>query len=110
MHIDGAVALVTGAASGLGRATAGRLYASGAKPVLVDADRAAGQELAQAGLGEFVPADVTSEAEVRAAVQQAAALGPLRVVVNCAGVGWAPGSSTGIPGRTTSACSGKWSR
>jgi len=88
MHIDGAVALVTGAASGLGRATAERLRASGAKLVLVDADRAAGQELAQAGVGAFVPADVADDADVRAAVQQAAALGPLRVVVNCAGVGW----------------------
>jgi NAD(P)-dependent dehydrogenase (short-subunit alcohol dehydrogenase family) len=35
-----------------------------------------------------VRADVTSEAEARAAVDRAAALGPLRVVVNCAGVGW----------------------
>lgn len=88
MHTDGAVALVTGAASGLGRAAAERLHASGATLVLVDADRVAGQELARAGLGAFVPADVTSEAEVRAAVHQAAAAGPLRVVVNCAGVGW----------------------
>ncbi|HEY2130355.1 MAG TPA: SDR family NAD(P)-dependent oxidoreductase [Streptosporangiaceae bacterium] len=39
MDIDGAVALVTGAASGLGRAAAEQLYASGAKLVLVDADR-----------------------------------------------------------------------
>jgi NAD(P)-dependent dehydrogenase (short-subunit alcohol dehydrogenase family) len=36
----------------------------------------------------FVPADVTNEAEVRAAVDQAVALGPLRIAVNCAGVGW----------------------
>jgi NAD(P)-dependent dehydrogenase (short-subunit alcohol dehydrogenase family) len=84
---DGAAALVTGAASGLGRAAAERLHAAGAKVVLVDTNHEAGQELAGAGVGTFVRADVTSEAETQAAVDQAAALGPLRVVVNCAGVG-----------------------
>ncbi len=88
MDIDGKVALVTGAASGLGRATAERLHASGARLVLVDTDRDAGKELADAGVGVFVPADVTSEAEVQAAVDQAVAIGPLRIVVSCAGVGW----------------------
>ena len=83
----GAAALVTGAASGLGRAAAERLHAAGAKVVLVDTNEEAGQELAGAGVGTFVRADVTSEAETQAAVDQAAALGPLRVVVNCAGVG-----------------------
>jgi NAD(P)-dependent dehydrogenase (short-subunit alcohol dehydrogenase family) len=88
MELDGAVALVTGAASGLGRATAERLHAAGATLVLVDTERPAGKKLADAGIGVFVPADVTSEEEVQAAVDQAAALGPLRVAVNCAGVGW----------------------
>lgn len=88
MDIDGKVALVTGAASGLGRATAERLHASGARLVLVDTDRDAGKELADAGVGVFAPADVTSEAEVQGAVDQAVAIGPLRVVVSCAGVGW----------------------
>ena len=83
----GAAALVTGAASGLGRAAAERLHGAGAKVVLVDTNHEAGQELAGAGVGTFVRADVTSEAETQAAVDQAAALGPLRVVVNCAGVG-----------------------
>ena len=88
MDIGGAVALVTGAASGLGRAAATRLHAAGAKLVLVDTNRDAGQELADAGVGTFVPADVTSETEAREAVGRATALGPLRVLVNCAGVGW----------------------
>ena len=88
MHIGGSVALVTGAASGLGRAAATRLHAAGAKLVLVDNDRETGKELADAGVGTFVPADVTSETEAQAAVDQATALGPLRVLVNCAGVGW----------------------
>jgi NAD(P)-dependent dehydrogenase (short-subunit alcohol dehydrogenase family) len=84
----GPVALVTGAASGLGRATAIRLHAAGAKLVLVDTNQEAGKELADAGVGTFVPADVTSETEAQEAVDQAMALGPLRVLVNCAGVGW----------------------
>lgn len=88
MELDGAVALVTGAASGLGRAAAERLHASGATLVLVDTERLAGKKLADAGIGVFVPADVTNEAQVQAAVDQATALGPLRIAVNCAGVGW----------------------
>ena len=88
MDIGGSVALVTGAASGLGRAAATRLHAAGAKLVLVDTNRDAGQELADAGVGTFVPADVTSETEALEAVGRATALGPLRVLVNCAGVGW----------------------
>jgi NAD(P)-dependent dehydrogenase (short-subunit alcohol dehydrogenase family) len=88
VRIDGSVALVTGAASGLGRAAAIRLHASGAKLVLVDTNRDGGKELADEGVGTFVPADVTSETDAREAVSQATALGPLRVLVNCAGVGW----------------------
>jgi NAD(P)-dependent dehydrogenase (short-subunit alcohol dehydrogenase family) len=88
VRIDGSVALVTGAASGLGRAAATRLRAAGAKLVLVDTDRDGGRELADAGVGTFVPADVTSEAEAQQAVHEATVLGALRVLVNCAGVGW----------------------
>lgn len=88
MRIDGSVALVTGAASGLGRAAATQLRAAGAKLVLVDTDRDGGKELADAGVGTFVPADVSSEAEAQQAVREATALGTLRVLVNCAGVGW----------------------
>jgi len=88
VHIDGSVALVTGAASGLGRAAATRLREAGAKLVLVDTDRDGGKELVDADVGTFVPADVTSGAEAQEAVGQATALGPLRVLVNCAGVGW----------------------
>lgn len=88
MQVNGAVALVTGGASGLGRATAEQLYSSGATVVLVDLPSSSGTEVA-AALGSrahFVGADVTSEAEVQAAVDLAASLGSLRVVVNCAGV------------------------
>jgi NAD(P)-dependent dehydrogenase (short-subunit alcohol dehydrogenase family) len=88
VRIDGTVVLVTGAASGLGRAAATRLHASGAKLVLVDTNRDGGEELADEGVGTFVPADITSETDAQEAVSQATALGPLRVLVNCAGVGW----------------------
>jgi NAD(P)-dependent dehydrogenase (short-subunit alcohol dehydrogenase family) len=89
MKLSGSVVLVTGGASGLGAATVRRLVAGGAHAVIVDRDEARGQALA-GELGQtFAKADVTSAAEVEAAVSQAEALGPLRVVVSCAGVGWA---------------------
>ena len=91
MKIEGAVALVTGGASGLGEATIRRLAGAGAKAVIVDRDAKKGEALAKE-LGErvvFQPTDVTAEADVRAAVERAASLGPLRVAVSCAGVGWA---------------------
>ena len=87
MNIEGSVAVVTGGASGLGRATGRRLAAAGAKVVLVDLPSAPGTEAAAEIGGEFAPADVTSEADVTAALDTAAALGPIRVAVNCAGIG-----------------------
>ena len=88
MDLQNTVALVTGGASGLGRATTERLLAAGAQIVMVDLNAEAGQQAA-AELGEsahFVTADVTNEEQVQAAVDTATGLGPLRVVVNCAGV------------------------
>ncbi|MDJ0320525.1 SDR family NAD(P)-dependent oxidoreductase [Pseudarthrobacter sp. PS3-L1] len=109
MDIVGSVALITGGASGLGAATGRRLFAAGASVVLLDLPGSAGAQLAEelnATLGPdpegarkavFVPADVTSEAEVQAAVDAATALGPLRIVVNCAGIG-TPGKVLGRDG------------
>jgi NAD(P)-dependent dehydrogenase (short-subunit alcohol dehydrogenase family) len=51
--IEGAAALGTGAASGLGRAAAERLHAADAKVVLADTNQEAGKELADAGVREF---------------------------------------------------------
>ena len=88
MELDGASAIVTGGASGLGRATARALVDGGASVVLVDLPGPRGEEAA-AELGDrarFVAADVANEAEVQAAVDAASALAPLRVAVNCAGI------------------------
>jgi NAD(P)-dependent dehydrogenase (short-subunit alcohol dehydrogenase family) len=89
MLIDGAVALVSGGASGLGLATARRLMGAGASVVLLDLPGSDGKAVAES-LGEravFVGADVRSEEEVAAAVATAAELGPLRIAVCCAGTG-----------------------
>ena len=88
MDLSNSVALVTGGASGLGRATTERLLAAGAQVVMVDLNAEVGQQVA-AELGDaahFVTADVTNEEQVQAAVDTATGLGALRVVVNCAGV------------------------
>ncbi len=99
MLITDSVALVTGGASGLGAATAKALHDAGAFVVLLDLPSSKGEEAA-AALGErarFVPADVTNEDDVRAAIAAAQELGPLRVVVNCAGVA-TPGKVLGREG------------
>lgn len=106
MDIKGTVALITGGASGLGAATARRLFEAGASVVLVDLPQSAGDayaaELNALGAGSgpravFVPADVTHEAQIQAAVDAATALGPLRIVVNCAGIA-TPGKVLGRDG------------
>ena len=89
MDIAGNAALVTGGASGLGLATVRRLHAAGARVAILDLPSSAGKTIADE-LGEgavFAPGDVTSEEDVAAAVEAAAGLGTLRIVVNCAGIG-----------------------
>lgn len=86
MEIKDAVAVVTGGASGLGLATAKRLLDAGAQVVVIDLR---GEEAVRE-LGErarFVQADVTDEAAVGKALDVAESLGPLRINVNCAGIG-----------------------
>ena len=82
MQISGNVALVTGAASGLGAATAARLRAAGARVVLADL-----QPVETTDGDRSVRCDVTSEDDVRAATQVAAELGRFAMCVHCAGGG-----------------------
>jgi NAD(P)-dependent dehydrogenase (short-subunit alcohol dehydrogenase family) len=102
MQLQGSVAMVTGGASGLGAATVRRLVAGDARVVIVDRDEASGIALARE-LGpksaSFMQADITDAAQVDLAIAQATALGPLRICVSCAGVGWAARTldKTGAP-------------
>lgn len=86
MQLTGASALVTGGASGLGLATARRLAAAGAHVTLIDLPGSDGAAVADELGATFAPADVTDADQVRAAVEAASTHGPLRVVVNCAGI------------------------
>jgi NAD(P)-dependent dehydrogenase (short-subunit alcohol dehydrogenase family) len=86
MDISGATAIVTGGASGLGNATARALAARGALVVIADLQEEAGTKAAAEIGGLFAPTDVTDEGSVEATVAMAADTGPLRVLVNCAGI------------------------
>jgi len=93
------VVLVTGGASGLGAASASALATSGAQVVIVDLPSAAGVDPPR-GPGDgsrFLAADVRDEEQVQSAIDAASSLGPLRVVVNCAGIG-TPGRIIGKRG------------
>lgn len=89
MDIEGRTALVTGGASGLGRATVEGLVGAGARVVIVDLPDSDGGSVA-ASLGDvaaFAPADVTDPDDVTAAVETAIQrFGGLHVAVSCAGI------------------------
>jgi NAD(P)-dependent dehydrogenase (short-subunit alcohol dehydrogenase family) len=87
MDINGAAAVVTGAASGLGEATARELARRGAKVAVLDRDTERGGNVAKEIGGTFCEVDVTSAETVAAAFAQARqAHGQERILVNCAGV------------------------
>lgn len=87
MDITGSSAIVTGAASGIGAAVARLLAARGAKVVVADLNADKGQALAAEIGGAFVHVDVTDTEHIKSAVAEAAEMGPLRVLVNSAGIG-----------------------
>ena len=87
LNINGVSALVTGGASGLGAATARLLSKNGAKVVVMDLNEEKGNSVASEIGGKFCKVDVADEAQVQSAVEAASAMGPLRVLINCAGLG-----------------------
>jgi NAD(P)-dependent dehydrogenase (short-subunit alcohol dehydrogenase family) len=89
MDLNGISAIVTGGASGIGEACARQLAKRGAKVVIADLQDDKGNALATELGGAFAHVDVTNADEVIAAVELAKEMGPLRALVNSAGVGWA---------------------
>lgn len=88
MNPHGHAAIVTGAASGLGAATAAALAQAGAKVALLDVNLDAARAAADRIGGLAVRCDVTRAAEAEAALAEAHARhGPARILVNCAGIG-----------------------
>jgi len=92
LNLTGASAIVTGGASGIGEAAARQLAALGMRVVIADLQQDKGTAVANDIGGLFVKCDVSSEDDGKAAVAAASEMGPLRALVNSAGLG--------RPGRT----------
>jgi NAD(P)-dependent dehydrogenase (short-subunit alcohol dehydrogenase family) len=87
MHPSGYAALVTGGGSGLGRATAAKLAALGAKVAILDINVEAAKEVAAKIGGIAIACDVADADETAAAIAQARdRFGPARILINCAGI------------------------
>jgi len=89
MDLNGTSAIVTGGASGLGDATSKLLADRGVRVVVADLQADKGEVLAKEIGGIFVQTDVTNTEQVIEAVDAATEMGPLKSLVNCAGIGWA---------------------
>jgi NAD(P)-dependent dehydrogenase (short-subunit alcohol dehydrogenase family) len=88
MELNDTSAIVTGGASGLGAATARALAAEGVRVTIFDRNEAGAKAVAEEVGGNAFGGDVTEPDDCQRAVDQAAANGPLRTAVNCAGTGW----------------------
>ena len=89
MELNGSSAVVTGGASGIGAAAARQLAAKGAKVVVADLQEDAGNAVADEIGGAFCKVDVTNTDDIINAVEMATSMGPLKALVNSAGIGWA---------------------
>ncbi|KAA9160377.1 SDR family NAD(P)-dependent oxidoreductase [Amycolatopsis acidicola] len=89
MELRGALAVVTGASSGIGAATAARLHEAGARLILHGRDERRLAELAERTGGSVVTADFADPAAVSAAAGEIRRLGEVDILVNNAGIGWA---------------------
>jgi NAD(P)-dependent dehydrogenase (short-subunit alcohol dehydrogenase family) len=87
MELEGQSVLVTGGASGIGEASARRLAVLGARPLICDLNEERGKAVAAELKGDFAKTDVSNPEQVQAAVEAAQRLGPLRALVNAAGIG-----------------------
>jgi len=89
MDLKGSSAIVTGGASGIGAACATLLAARGAKVVIADLQEEKGRALASQIGGAFCKVDVTNTQDIIDATELAKSMGPIRALVNSAGIGWA---------------------
>ena len=89
MNLEGSSSIITGGASGIGEASARQLAAAGSRVVIADLNEEAGAAVASELGGLFVKCDVTSIEDAQAAVAAASEMGPLRALVNSAGIGYA---------------------
>ncbi|MFM8417892.1 MAG: SDR family NAD(P)-dependent oxidoreductase [Actinomycetota bacterium] len=89
MELTNSSAIVTGGASGIGAAAARMLAKKGAKVVIADLQADKGEELSREIGGAFCKVDVTNTQDIVNAVEMAKSMGPIRALVNSAGIGWA---------------------
>lgn len=89
INLEATSAVVTGGASGIGEAVARQLASAGAHVVVADLNETSGQQVATEIGGLFVRCDVTQTDDAQVAIDAASEMGPLRVLVNSAGVGFA---------------------
>ena len=89
MELTNSSAIVTGGASGIGAAAARLLAKKGAKVVSADLQADKGEALAKEIGGAFCKVDVTNTEDIINATEMAKSMGPIRALVNSAGIGWA---------------------